>query len=598
MTSESTTPGTPDSPSFFRELVRRRVLRVGAAYVVGAIATVEAADLLFPRLDLPDWTITLVLAVAIVGLPVTLALAWAFQVTDHGIELDSATESTRTPRAGTPLVPAEQSLPEDAAIRSIAVLPFADMSPGQDQTYLADGLAEEILNGLSRLRGLRVAARTSSFAFREGGQHVRDVGRRLGVAHLLEGSVRKWGDRIRVTAQLIDAKDGYHLWSKVYDRHLDDIFRIQDEIARAIVDKLDVELLQEEQGPILPEYTDDPEAFDLYLKGRHAWYNRYRVGLETALTYFRQALERDPSLVLAHCGVADTYAVLGLYGLMPPAEAGKLCADAADQALELAPGLPQAQFSDALCATVFPRFDERGDPIWPDDRMREIWERHPDFAEPAAWFGIARATRGGTPDAEIATLAALVRSIEPDSPYIGNMTGLILSWNGAHVDALPYLLEGLESNPEDIIALFGTANALLGTGRPGDALPHFEKVAELTNRAPPFLSMLGYGLARVGRTGDARAILYELLERQNDEYVPPIAIAAVAANVGETELALEYVDEAMAWDRHAPCSWWLRFPVWDHLHDQPAFADAFRRVGMVPPGSASSDARGAEDRPD
>jgi len=378
--------------SFLRELVRRKVLRVGITYVVLAIATVEAADLMFPRLGLPDWTITLVLGLAIVGLPLAIGLAWAFQITDRGLERESEVLEEGVPE---PQRDAPWSLSADTPHRSIAVLPFDDMSPGRDQAYLADGLAEEILNGLSRLSDLNVVARTSSFLYRGGGHSVGEVGRKLGVAHVLEGSVRKWGDRIRVTAQLVGVEDGFHLWSEVFDRHLDDIFAIQDEIARAIVEKMNVKLLEEEKGGIFRELTDDPMAFDLYLKGRHAWYNRYRVGLETALGYFQRALERDPDFVLPLCGIADTYTVLGMYGLLHPAEARRACENAVGRAMELDPDLPEVRFSEALVTTVFPRFDELGELIWPDAKLKAVWELKPDFAEAAGWYGLAHVARGG-----------------------------------------------------------------------------------------------------------------------------------------------------------------------------------------------------------
>lgn len=567
--------------SFFRELRRRHVLKVGGAYVVAAIGTVGAADLFFPRLALPDWTVTLVVGLAVVGFPVALVLAWAYEVTPTGIEREGRSEST-TPGSGRDVdVRSTSPMMSD---RSVAVLPFADMSPGQDQEYLADGLAEEILNGLTRLRNLRVAARTSSFAFKGRDEHVRDVGRTLEVAHILEGSVRKWGDRLRVTAQLISVEDGYHVWSEVYDRQLDDIFQIQDEIARAIVEKLEVDLLEEEDGSLVVEHTESAEAFDLYLKGRHAWYNRYRVGLQTALTYFEQAREEDPGLALAHCGVADTYSVLGLYGLMQPWEAETRAFGAAERALELAPDLPEAHFSHALTRLVFGTHGADR-PNWdvPMEGFLTAWELRPDYAEAVAWHGIMWASQDDRPREEVLARAERIRSLDPDSVYVADVVGLMLSWAGQDEEALTHFEEALAANPEDTIALWGVGNALLGVDRPLEAVPMFRTAAELTNGASIFLGMLGYALAMSGDESGAREVLDELLERQRTAYVLPGIVAAVAANVGEREMALDLLEEGADGSRHPVLVWLLQFPVWDALHGDPRFQAVVEHLGIALP---------------
>lgn len=574
------------------QLRQRHVLKVGAVYAVAAVAAVEAADIVFPRLLLPDWSVTLVLAMAIVGFPLALALSWAYEVTPEGIRRDRGEATAVEPRAAEPPVPvAAPARPEAAAATapvpaapdrpaSIAVLPFADLSVAKDQEYLADGLAEEILNSLARLRHLRVAARTSSFAYKGRQVDIRELGRQLTVAHVLEGSVRKWGDRVRVTAQLISVDDGYHLWSETYDRQLDDMFAIQDDIARSIVEKLQVELLEEErEGSIVAEHTSDPEAYDLYLKGRHAWYNRYRVGLQTALTYFEQARERDPDFALAHCGVADTYSILGLYGLMPPLEARRRSREAVDRALALAPDLAEAVFSDAFhFALIAPAID------WDSGYagFQRACHIRPDYAEALAWHGIVVATRAVAPAEEVFDIVKRARAMDPDSAYVADLAGLACLWIGHPGRALPHLAFALRHNPEDTIALYGAGVSHLTLGRHDEALEHLRRAAELTNRASTFLGILGFALARAGETGEARGILDELLERERTGYVLPAVIAGVAASLGEESLALDYLEEAARMECHPAPTWWIRFDIWDAVSDHPRYRAVLERLEMAP----------------
>jgi len=196
---------------------------------------------------------------------------------------------------------------------SIAVLPFRDMSSQRDQEYFCEGIAEELINALVKLKGLRVAARTSAFQFKGRDSNIKKIGEELDVKTVLEGSIRKAGNRLRITAQLINVEDGFHIWSEKYDRTLDDIFAIQDEISLAIVDKLKVKLLGEERSALIKRHTDDREAHNLYLKGLYFWNRRLEGGMKLAMEYFHQAIEKDPDYALAHVGVADTYNLTSFY---------------------------------------------------------------------------------------------------------------------------------------------------------------------------------------------------------------------------------------------------------------------------------------------
>jgi len=339
---------------FFAELKRRRVFRVMAVYGVVAFIVLQVADLVFPILELPDWTLQLVLMLSLLGFPIAIVLAWALEATDEGIrrtipvtseelgEIIRAPASERIPAGLMALVGVTAmvlgaywvgtrtasdsgstagSTATDARLAfvdladdprpSIAVLPFADMSPEGDQEYFSDGMTEEILNVLAKIRELRVSARTSAFAFRDSDLTAEQLGDTLHVTYVVEGSVRKSGDQLRITAQLIDTEDGSHLWSDQYDREMDDVFAIQTEIAEAIAEELRVPLGLNQEGQLVTP-TEDLEAYDLYLTGRARMRERGE-SLAEAVSLFEAAIARDSSWAPAWAGLAESLELIGWY---------------------------------------------------------------------------------------------------------------------------------------------------------------------------------------------------------------------------------------------------------------------------------------------
>ena len=263
--------------SLFSELKRRHVFRVAIAYIVTAWILAQVADLMLDSFGAPPWVVKAFLVFLIIGFPVAMLLAWAFELTPEGIKVDVAPPPDPPSEKPSPDTEAndQSSLLDKADNASIAVLPFADMSSEGDQEYFSDGLAEELLNLLAKIPQLHVAARTSAFSFKNTQADIHEVAKKLNVANILEGSVRKSGDQVRVTVQLISASDGYHLWSETYDRSLENIFSVQDDIASAVVNVLKVKLLGE--APKVEE--TDPEAFRLYLQGRHFLAEKSEEGL-------------------------------------------------------------------------------------------------------------------------------------------------------------------------------------------------------------------------------------------------------------------------------------------------------------------------------
>ncbi len=353
--------------NFFTELKRRNVFRVALVYLVASWLILQVADLVVPILDLPEWSSKLVFLLLALGLPIALILAWAFEMTPEGLKKEKDVDRSQsiTQETGRKidytiiavLVLAlsyalyfnnsdsdsnRQTVPVPAAdgTHSIAVLPLVNMSSDKETDYFSDGLAEELLNLLSKVDSLRVAARTSSFAYKGEDQNIRKIGRELGVGHILEGSVRRSGDRVRITSQLINVADGFHLWSETYDRELTDIFALQDEIAAAVVRALRIELLDEEIAP--ERVAINPAAYDLFLRGRAELNENIAGSLERAADYLKRAIELEPDYAAAMALLGSTYLDMDEFGSLSITESLRLSGPLIEKALQLDPDQPDA----------------------------------------------------------------------------------------------------------------------------------------------------------------------------------------------------------------------------------------------------------------
>lgn len=359
--------------SLLAELKRRKVFKIGAAYLVVGWLLIQVAATVGPQLNLPEWAPRLITFLILLGFPIALVLAWIFEVTPEGIKLDAKLSGSkqmfaaavvmvalalgwyfhgRTLTGATPSASVAAPSTVVAANRnSIAVLPFVNMSADKDNAYFSDGLAETLLDMLAQVSTLKVTARTSSFAFRDKAMDVREIAKQLGVAHVLEGSVQKSGDTVRITAQLIRASDGVHLWSRRYDRRLTDVFRIQDEIATEVVDSLKVVMADEDRKRLTRTRTGSVAAYDHYLQGRLKARDPSRANLLGAVAQYEQAIALDPGFAAAYSGIAETWLLLEDYGGVPVAEAFPHAEAAARRALELDP-----QSAEALTAMATVRY--------------------------------------------------------------------------------------------------------------------------------------------------------------------------------------------------------------------------------------------------
>ena len=448
---------------------------------------------------------------------------------------------------------------------SLAVLPFKDMSPGRDQGYLCDGVAEELLGALSRLDGLHVASRTSSFRARAADVDVRDLGRQLGVGAVLEGSVRKSGSRLRISTHLINVEDGYDLWSGRYDRKLEDVFELQDEIARSIVAALRVVLLGHPAAPIIDVATKNTAAYDLYLKGRHHWNMRTEEGLHRSIELFTEAARLDSGYALAHAGLADAYVTLGVYGAVAPAVAMPAARKAAEHALTL-----DARSAEAVCALGCVRalyvwdWEAEADfthAIELDPRNAKLHHWYAsNFLMPLARFEEARA--------ELDTALRL----EPLSPVIHATLGVLLYFERRFDEAVEQLKKTMEGDRAFGFAPYFLGQAYAQRACHDEAIAALSLAEKLAGRSPEVVAALAYVQALAGQSKDARNAMDELVRMSGRRYVSPVLLSQVALGLGDTDRALEYLREAYA-VRSTDLVWIGVRPVFDAVRSEAAFVE-------------------------
>ncbi len=429
------------------------------------------------------------------------------------------------------------------AERSIAVLPFANLSPDPENEYFADGMTDELINALAKVPGLHVVSRTSAFAFKGKRQDVRSIGSQLNVECVLEGSVRQAGRRLRTAVQLVNVADGYQLWSETFDREMEDVFAIQDEISRGIVSALKLRLLGASSGSLVKSATDDFEAYTLYLKGRLLWNRRSDDALRHGLAYFEQALERDPNYPLAHIGLADSYVLLGFYTALPPAEAFPRAKAAAETALRLDPTLGEA-YPTLAYVKMYYEWDWAG----AQRAFRQAIERNPGYATAHQWYGNCLAILGRFD----ASLASFHRSVELDplSPIKNAALGWGYYFARRYPEAIAQQRRALEIDPELAVTHLWYGLSLEQTGAADQAVERFSDAVRLLGRDPVGLAFLAHGLAIAGRRSEAQAIVDELLTMATRRYVSAYDIAIGFIGLGAHDDAIAWLERGYAERTH------------------------------------------------
>jgi len=455
---------------------------------------------------------------------------------------------------------------------SIAVLPFRDMSPARDQEYFCEGIAEELINGLAQIAGLRVAARTSAFQFKDKDLDVRRVGKELSVASVLEGSVRKAGARLRITAQLINVADGYHLWSEKYDRELEDIFAIQDEISMAIVEKLRGRLLKEEKSKLVKRRTEDEEAYNLYLKGRYYWNRRHEGGIQKAIELFQQAAAKDPLCAPGYVGIADCYNVSAILGFMDPRIAYANSKEAVAKALDIDDDLAEAHASLGWIKT-FHDWDWSG----AEAEFLKAFQLNPNYANAHYFYSLYLCVMGRYDE----SFAEISRALEldPIDLVFNTIQAVTLYWGRRYDAAIEQLQKTLDMDPNFYIANLYLGSALAAKEMWREAVETFTRASAVSPGNPFAIGHIGYALAASGRKKEALEVLDRLEELSKERFVGSYHKAVVHLGLNADDRMFAYLERAF----HEKESWLTMLntlPLWDSVRSDPRFIGLMRKMGL------------------
>lgn len=504
---------------------------------------------------------------ALVPAPETRALIEEIRGRTGGADTMESTPFTRIPRGRATEAETDR---EQRRIRSIAVLPFEDLSPGTEHEYLGDGIADELGGALARVPGLRVSGRRSAFAFRGRAADVREIGWRLGVEAVLEGSIRASGDRLRISAQLIGTADGFHLWSELYDRELNDALAIQQDIARSIMRAV---LGRIEGGGALPGAREEhPEVYHLYLKGRYFKEKRSRDGLQKAIGYFRQALERDPAHARAHAGLADAYQLQAFYGFAPIGPARGKARAAVKDALAIDGALAEARASLASILSW------EGDAAGAEREYRHAIELDPGYAQAHQWYASFLRHRNrltaALREAEIAL------ELDPLSVAVMLTIGSIYRALRHYDHAIEQYQRVLEMDPTYAPALFWLSGVYALTRQDDRAVAAAEQAIALGGEGGLYLGGLAFAQGLAGRKAEAEDTLRKMERLAETEYVAAMDLVSAYIGLGERDRALRALEQAC--DGGDPSVRELLVdPMYDSLRADRRFQILLKRIGLV-----------------
>ena len=469
------------------------------------------------------------------------------------------------------LQPAKHSTSSDdiSGKKSIAVLAFADMSPQKDQEYFCDGIAEELINTLTKVSGFQVTARTSAFSFKDKNLDIPSIGKKLHVDLVVEGSVRKAGDNLRITVQLIKVSDGYHLWSKSYNRKLKDVFFIQEDISRTIMEELKIRLLAEEKTRLEKRNTNNIEAYNQYLQGRYFWSKRTEEGLKKSLEHFQKAIDIDPQYALAYVGKADAYNLLTYWGFLVPTEAYPKAKILAEQALQIDDSL-----AEAYASLAFIQLDYDWD--WPaaEASFKKALDLNPNYALTYHWYGAYLESKDQLEQSLEMRKKAL--ALDPLSLQINSQIGYTLIIMDRLDEAEQYLKKSLEMAPNSSYTHQSLGQLYAKRGWLDMALEEYQKARGI----PWTAAFIGSTYAKTGKKEKAREMIAQLIEQSKEKYVRPSAISAIYFALGEYEKAFDWLD--VGFEERDPVMPWIRFvvPDEDGLRSHPRYRAILNKMRL------------------
>ena len=575
--------------NFLAELKRRNVYKVAIAYLVAGWALSQGIAQVFPVFDISNWAIRIIVLLIVVGFPVAVVFAWFFEITPEGVKrtevADAMPKATGRKRhawiyvvvAGAAISVAlfflgrytasnraAAAAPNELPAKSIAVLPFENLSEDKANAFFAEGIQDEILTRLAKVADLKVISRTSTQHFKSAPENLPEIAKRLGVMHILEGSVQKASDQVRVNVQLINALTDAHLWADTYDRKLTDIFAVETEIAKAIADTLQAKLTGSEQHVIAARPTESTEAHQLYLKGRYFWNKRTGDDLKKSIDYFQQAIAVDPNYALAYAGVADAYVWLPGYTAGTPRDCYPKAKAAATKALQLDDTLAEAHTTLALAIWLYD-FDSA-------QAIREFQraiELNPNYAIAHQQYGNnTLAALGRFDDAIVEGKRAV--ELDPLSLVINTDLGSDYYYARRYDEAIAQLRKTLEMDPGFYIAHLVLGQVLDAKGARDAAIVECQKARGL-NDDPSVLGVLARAYGLSGNKMEAEKILDQLKKLSQERYVSAYSFALTYLGLGDKEEALRWLEQSYQ-DRAGSDIGYIRVdPLLDPLRGDPRF---------------------------
>jgi TolB-like protein/Tfp pilus assembly protein PilF len=578
--------------SFFAELKRRNVYKVAVGYAVVGWLLIQVATQVFPFFEIPNWGVRLIVLLIVVGFPIALVIAWAFELTPAGIkrteEADRVYPGRSRGRAWIYVVIAAGLLsaglfflgrytaPNEIKIgnvpaKSIAVLPFENLSRDPDNAYFAEGIQDEILTRLAKVADLKVISHTSTQRYRSSPDNLPQIAKELGVANILEGSVQRSQDEVRVNVQLINAATDAHLWADSFDRKLIDIFAVESEIAAKVADILQAKLTGAEKHAMSMQPTQNTEAYQLYLKGRYFWNKRTGPDLQKAIDYFKQAIEKDPGYALAYVGLGDSYILLSGFGAARPQDSFPLAEAAAKKALEIDDTLAEAHTTLGFSLCVH-HLDFAGS-------IREF-ERaialNPNYATAHHWFGDGPLLAVGQFDRAIAE-GKRALELDPLSVIITADLGANYLVARRYDDAIEQFHKAIDLDPRFYYTHWNLGEALELKGNLREALAEYKKAVELDDD-PFVLALLGQAYAKLGQRDEALKILAQLLQIGAHRYVPSYSYALLHMALGEKDKAIEWLERSYREGAGLDLIFLKVDPMLDPLQKEPRFQALVQKV--------------------
>jgi TolB-like protein/Tfp pilus assembly protein PilF len=592
-------------PSFFAELKRRNVYKVAVAYAVVGWLVMQIATQIFPFLEIPNWVVRLVIALVAIGFPIALVIAWAFEATPEGVKRTETADAMpavsgqkkhawiyvvviggvisvalffagrytgqRTSSAGSGL-----PLPEASSLsaKSIAVLPFENLSDDKANAYFAEGVQDEILTRLAKVADLKVISRTSTQHFRSSPDNLPQIAKQLGVMNILEGSVQKSNDQVRVNVQLINATTDAHLWAEIYDRKLSDIFAVQSDIAKTVADQLQAKLTGSEKQMMAAQATTDTTAYELYHKGRSLWEKRTGDNIPKAIAFYEQAIARDPNYALAYAGLSSAQILAPFYAGADRREAGSKAKEAALKALRLDPNLAEAHLALGK-VLFFGEIDLAG-------AMREYKraiELKPNDADAHHWFSNDTLCALEQFDEAIVEGRRSVE-LDPLSVVINADLGVTFFYAHRYDDSAKQLRKTIELDPTSFYTHYNLGILLQVTGDLSGAMAEYEKAKQLGDNT--YVSTLcAQAKAYVGDKDAARRMLSDLDEMSRHREVVGYDRALLYLSLNNKEEALRWLEQGYAERDGSNISTIKIDPLFLSLHGDPRFEALVQKV-MAP----------------